>query len=130
MKTFPASLDNLYPMLSHVRLTAITVGFSEENLSKIELALEEALVNIINYAYPDGKGTIEIRCTKVDYPPSIIVEVHDKGIPFNPLEFNMKSLPTDGVGGYGIFYIKQIMDEVQYEREGEVNVLRLRKYVS
>lgn len=129
MKVYQATLENLYSMLAHVRENAMAAGFSEEILAKIELALEEALVNIINYGYPDGQGKIELLCSKVDYPRSIIIEIHDRGIPFNPLEFTMKSFPQDGTGGYGIYYIKQIMDEIQYDRIEGANVLKMRKYV-
>lgn len=128
MKTFPATLDHLYAMLAHVHEHGIEFGFSDDVLSKIELAVEEALVNIIHYAYPHGQGTIALKCSILEGPHALMIEIRDTGIPFNPLEFSMDSTPQNGIGGYGIFYIKKIMDEVLYDRKDNANVLTLKLY--
>jgi hypothetical protein len=56
----PATLDNLTPLIQFVSTCAAEKGFSKKKL-QIELATEEALVNIFNYAYPDHKGDVEVR---------------------------------------------------------------------
>lgn len=127
MKTFDATLDNLYMMLAHIRASALEAGFSEESTSKIELALEEALVNIVCYAYPENKGIIELQCKSDKKGMTILIR--DSGVPFNPLKYEAKSpSPSQGIGGYGIHFIKQIMDDIQYTRDNNSNVLLMTKY--
>lgn len=62
-KIFAAHLDNLYEMLLFIRSQAESIGFDEIEISKIELACEEALVNIISYGYPTMTGEIQVHCT-------------------------------------------------------------------
>lgn len=132
-KIFSAHLDNLYEMLVFIRNQAEALGFDEIEISKIELAAEEALVNIISYGYPDGEGTIEIICEKIAKNGLKIV-LKDNGIPFNPLA-NAKKFEQDApvearsIGGYGVFFIMKIMDEVEYKRECDFNQLSMVKYV-
>ncbi len=130
---FPASLDKLYEMLNVVRQFAHSAGFEERDVSMIELAVEEALVNIISYGYPDRAGNITIESQKID-PPGMRLIIQDKGVPYNPLT-NSKhfdesvSLESRTIGGYGIFFILKIMDEVDYRRENNSNILTLVKYL-
>jgi len=56
-------------------------GFGQEEISKIELASEEALVNIFRYAYPERPGDVEVNC-KLD-EGRFILEIIDSGIPFD-----------------------------------------------
>mgnify|MGYP000544127875 CR=1 FL=1 len=131
-KTYPASLENLHEMLNFVRKAAKKIGFSDADFVKIELAVEEALVNIIKHGYPEKPGTISISCdsTKED---CLQIEIRDQGIPYNPLahvklsdhDFARKN---QRVGGYGVFFILKIMDEIKYERENDSNILILTKY--
>src|ERR1700733_4996308 len=84
VKVFPASLDRLYDMLRFIHSNVVEVGFDESTASKIELACEEALVNIISYGFPDEMGYIEIDCSLTS-SPGIKIQIRDRGIPFNPL---------------------------------------------
>lgn len=121
-------------MLQFVREHVIAAGFDHSHISKIELAIEEALVNIISYSYVDRRGIIDINCV---FPVSagIKIIIRDKGIPYNPL-MNAKSfdinapLEARSIGGYGVFIILKIMDEVDYHRENNFNILTLTKYIS
>ncbi len=92
-KIFTAHLDNLYEMLLFIRDQAESMGFDEVEISKIELAVEEALVNIISYGYPLASGEIEIVCDRVAKNGLKIV-LKDNGIPFNPLS-NSKKIDPD-----------------------------------
>lgn len=125
-KTFPAKLDKLHNMLQFVIDYAKTVNFDHNHLLKIELALEEALVNIINYGYAKRHGFIEIHCGALDRGGVCIV-LKDQGVAFNPLEQPDPSGHSD-VGGYGLFLIRNVMDEIKYHRENETNILSLVKY--
>jgi len=135
VKAFEAKIDNLYPMLRLIKSFAEELGFKDTSLSRIELASEEALVNIIDYAYPDEeKGTIEISLSKTQ-DQELRITIIDHGIPFNPLsnskKFQMKSFKTNPtIGGYGTYFIMQLMDRVEYDRKGTVNVLSMIKIIS
>lgn len=131
IKIFSASLDKLYDMLQFVRDQAKLAKFNDSISSKIELAVEEALVNIISYGYPNRSGTIEIQCSISNFS-GIKITIKDKGVPYNPLTstkiFN-PTAPIEGrsLGGYGIYFILKIMDEVDYRRENNCNILTLVK---
>jgi len=133
-KTFAAHLDNLYDMLLFVRSDAETLGFDEIEISKIELATEEALVNIISYGYPVTSGHIEVSCERIENNGFKVI-LKDNGVPFNPLSNSKRFDPeapveARAVGGYGVFFITKIMDEVIYDRVGESNILTMIKYPS
>lgn len=132
---FAADLKHLYEMLSYIKECAATVGFSKTVISKIELAGEEALVNIINHGCREKNGTIEISCHSEE-GKSLIINIVDNGIPFNPLDA-VKNFSPDSpeqscdhqVGGYGIFFIVNMMDDVSYLRTEGKNSLLLTKHL-
>jgi anti-sigma regulatory factor (Ser/Thr protein kinase) len=129
---YKASLDNLYEMLAQVRRASEQAAFPPSLISRIELALEEALVNIIRYAYPEQEelGWIDIEC-KQPVMGGIAIIVRDGGVPYNPLSYVPQINPSEGIDnmpdgvGYGIFFITHLMDEVNYKRENNENVLTL-----
>lgn len=119
-------------MLHFIKQHAQEAHFSDVELVKIELAVEEALVNIINYAYPQQRGEIEIECAICE-KGGILITLTDRGISYNPLANNKVFNPSaihehQGIGGYGIFFILKIMDEVKYNRNDDSNCLSMMKY--
>jgi anti-sigma regulatory factor (Ser/Thr protein kinase) len=105
-------------------------GAAPEVIFKINLAVEEALVNTISYGYADRSQhaiTIEITADS----EAIILVLTDDGAAYNPLEAPPPDVdaPADArkSGGLGVFLVKQMMDEVSYAREGEQNRLTLLK---
>ena len=130
--TFPAKLSSLHPMLSWVRDQMEDNTFNDAEMRHIEIALEEALVNIIHYAYQSNEGVIEM--TYNYYPHEHIeIVIKDYGMPFNPLESGKKidrSAPLEErkIGGLGISFIRELMDKMEYLRNGEANVLTLKKH--
>jgi anti-sigma regulatory factor (Ser/Thr protein kinase) len=101
--------------------------FDQKKIQEIELAVEEALVNIFNYAYPDGPGEVEVNC-RADQD-HFAIEIIDSGIPFNMTSLPDPDLAADvderRIGGLGIFLIKRVVDEVKYCREAGRNILSL-----
>lgn len=128
--TLPANLDSLYKSMDFVSSCAREQGFSSKRVSEIELALEEILVNIFNYAYKESgrDGTVEITCKLVD-TQSFVIEIADSGIPFNILSVREPDtnaqIDERPIGGLGVFFVKQLMDDIQYRREAEKNILTL-----
>lgn len=131
--TIPAKLENLESMLQFIKNGAEEGGFSRKEINKIQVAAEEALVNVISYAYPDGGGNVEIRCNAKG-PEGLMIEIIDRGIPFDPLslpEPDIEAPPEEReIGGLGIHIMRNIMDEVSYKRDGDRNILTLTKYIN
>jgi len=104
---------------------------AEEETMKLELALHEILVNIVMYAYPDGEGDVTIRIRSDE--GNFCIEIRDRGIPFNPDEIPPidleKKIQLGTRGGLGIYLFKTLMDEYSYKRDGDENVLTIRKRI-
>lgn len=98
----------------------------------INLVVEEALTNIIFYAFPD-KNIHEIKVSVIISNNLLTIEITDNGIPFNPLTQQQPdiTLPAEKrpVGGLGIFLISQIMDKMYYKRQKNQNILKLNKSI-
>ena len=99
------------------------------------MAVEELVVNVCSYAYPDAPadkpGPLRVHFTWRRASNTIVVEVGDDGVPFNPLEHDDPARPasmTDAqIGGLGLVLAKKLMDEVAYVREGIANVTIITK---
>ena len=130
----PALIENLEKMLEFIRRGAEEIGFDRSLINKIGLACEEALVNIIKYAYPNGEGDIEIGYECSDNNSGIVITIIDSGKEFDPLAKAEPKLdiPVEErpIGGLGIFMIISIMDKVIYKRENGQNILTLVMYLS
>ena len=107
------------------------ISASEKSIYQIHLALEEILVNIIEYAYQDKKGEIKISFDIQENNINVIIK--DKGVEFNPLskeDPNLnESINNRSIGGLGIYIIKNIVDEIKYERTNNENVLSFKKSI-
>jgi len=124
----PAQLEYLQKFIDFVATCSREQGFEKKRVHEIELATEEALVNIFYYAYKENNGDVEIIC-KLDNNTRFIIEVVDTGIPFNVLSVAAPDITADlserQTGGLGVFLIKKFMDAVQYRHEGNKNILSL-----
>lgn len=123
----PAKLEYLQDFMDFVSNCARDQGFNQKRINEIELATEEALVNIFNYAYPNNDGDVEIICMSND--ERFIIEIRDSGVPFDVLSVKepdfTSNLSERDIGGFGIFLIRKLIDDVQYRREGDGNILTL-----
>jgi serine/threonine-protein kinase RsbW len=126
--TLPAQSAAIARGIAFVLECATAVGIPPARAAEIELALEEALVNICQYAYVDGTGTVEIRCTRDD-SPQFLIELVDTGPPFNILTLPSPDLTAEverrQVGGLGVLFIRTLMDHVTYRRDDNQNILQL-----
>ncbi len=110
----------------------LKLEIDRKTASHLRLALEEAVVNVINYAYPKGeKGSIDI------YADSNRKEVRftivDSGSPFDPTAAISADTTLDAqnrpIGGLGILLTRKLTDSVSYCRKGDKNVLTLTKSI-
>ncbi|MCB1106575.1 MAG: ATP-binding protein [Chlamydiia bacterium] len=130
-KIFKAKLENLREMLGWVCERLEETGLSDVEIRRIEIALEEGLVNVISYAYQEKTGMIQldVDLKKGEY---IEIRIEDEGHPFNPLQHKREIDPMIPVeelqeGGLGILFMQKLMDKVEYQRLQEKNILTLRK---
>ncbi len=95
----------------------------------MKLALDEILTNIISYAYDDAKEHIIVIRLSLDQE-KWTVEVEDDGRPFNPLnapEPDTKQLLGERpIGGLGIHLVRKLIDELEYRRQNDRNILVMR----
>jgi anti-sigma regulatory factor (Ser/Thr protein kinase) len=104
----------------------------EAAVNDLNLCLDELICNTISYGYPDdGVGAITVRL--VYTPGQLRAEIHDDGVAFNPLEAEPPNLTgsvqTRKVGGVGIHFVKELMDDIVYQRVGDENQLTLTKNI-
>ena len=94
------------------------------------VSIEEILTNIIKYGF-DEEGVHPIHITFRHINEKVEMEFEDRGREFNPLEISEPDLDTPienrQLGGLGIHLVKKMMDEAKYRREGDRNILMLRK---
>jgi serine/threonine-protein kinase RsbW len=130
----PSQTDNLELIRYFVGRVAEKVGFDDEDVGKIELACDEACTNVIKHAYSlDRKNDQSLDIAiKLDYQKlTLVVTDHGKG--FNPNSIKMPDmkeyLAELKVGGLGIYLMKTLMDEVDYDiKPGVRNQVRMVKY--
>jgi serine/threonine-protein kinase RsbW len=132
--TATAKKSSLREMVRYIKAQASAAGFSGKTLERIELVSEEALINIISYAYPEiKKGMIDITCDQTADQFQIVIVDH--GIPFDPIA-NARHVDLEApleqrtYGGYGIYLIRKVMDRVSYKRVDNTNVLTMVKRLS
>ena len=97
---------------------------------QLNLAIEEAVVNVMNYAYPAGtEGTVCIDAQMSNGVLQFVIS--DSGAPFDPTARaevdTTLSAEERGIGGLGIHIVRQIMDIIDYKRVDGRNVLTLGK---
>ena len=96
----------------------------------VNLVLEEAIVNVINYAYPKEEHQYIYLSAHV-HEGSIVFVLTDTGKEFDPTLAPEADITLSAdereIGGLGIFLIRQIMNEVRYQRIEGKNVLTLEK---
>lgn len=101
----------------------------------LNLALEEAVVNVIQYAYPAGEeGTLSIEAEWNGQERLLRFTLSDGGTPFDPTAVpdadTRLSVEERPIGGLGIFLVRQLMDCVEYRYYNNRNVLVMQKRIT
>jgi len=117
------------------RLDAV-IDFVDERLgdcpepvrSEIALVVNEIFSNIVRYAYNPENGEATVRITVGD---DITIEFEDSGVAYDPLSNDDPDISLSAeereIGGLGIFMVKKLMDSVEFRREGNKNILTIKK---
>ncbi len=129
--TIAGVLDQIPRACEFVVNAARQAGLNEEAVHHCYLAVDETCTNIIEHAYggqPDA-GYIELICQTDS--TFFTITIKDDGPPFDPLA---RPDPDPGeplearkTGGWGIYFIKNVMDEVNYMHDGQRNSLVMKK---
>ena len=121
----PAKLPSLARFREFVNRSAVAAGVGPQLLLKIEIVLEELLVNHALHAYGSGEGDSEVACFRRE-PACFCLEVVDEACPFDPLGSATPDLTLAAadrpVGGLGIHLVRSLADEVGYRREAGRNM--------
>ena len=124
-------LEELARLEAFVQEAGEREGLSPEVTGRLNLALEEAVVNVVDYAYGGEQGLIVVTAERRG--GRLVFEVRDKGAAFDPtgVEEPDVTLPAEErrPGGLGLFLVRRLMDGVAYERVGDTNVLTLIKQI-
>lgn len=130
---FKNKLDEVAKIEGFVEEIGEELNLSPAIIGSINLALEEAVDNVIMYAYPTSE-TNEIRLYATTEGEELTFLLTDSGVPFDPTDVKAPdlSLPAEErpIGGLGIMLIKKIMNEVSYQHIDGTNRLTMKKKLS
>ncbi len=126
--TLPATVDAVDKTVERIMEVVRKIACAAGKELEIELALREALANAITHgAQKDPNKKVQC-CVACEEPQGMLIIVRDPGEGFDPLD-----IPDPTVGdnlysnhGRGIFLINQLMDEVQFHKNG--TEIHMRKY--
>ena len=127
----PAKLEGMDAMLAFVGVLLDAHGCSAKARKQLRMAVEELYVNIALYAYSGQDGWAELRGSVENGTASFLLI--DGGKPFDPL--SMEDLDTTlpgeerGLSGMGIYMVKTMVDEMEYEYYDDCNHLTIRKHL-
>jgi serine/threonine-protein kinase RsbW len=122
----PAEMENLERLRGFALDQAERLGFPRELLFKVDLIVEELIVNVIHYAYPDEPGDVEIGCVLED-ASTLRIEIRDQGVYFDPCSRKEpdpdQNFTERDIGGLGIYLVRRMANGLLYRREEDQNVL-------
>lgn len=134
--SLPARFRSLDKVRNFVARAAKECGLESAAIYAVELAVDEAFTNIIEHAYR-GESNEKVECTCQIFSDHLKVILRDCGNPFNPLEVPEPdldaSLEERTAGGLGLFFMRNMMDEVDFQfipgtlKSGGCNILTMIK---
>lgn len=127
-KAFVPKIESINEIQEFVKDNLVENQIDSQKISKIELIIEEIVINIINYGFEEEpNGMIDIGVDTINH--DIIIKITDNGIAFNPLDEKDPDVDADiddrEIGGLGIFFVKQLTRDIQYSRKHGKNNLCL-----
>ncbi len=127
--TLKNEVEELNKLPEFVETVCEEAGVDIGLVASLNLALEEAVTNVVLYAYEKGEGYVDIDAVYNEKRLKFVIT--DSGIAFDPTKKEAADttlgVEERSIGGLGIHLVRQIMDSVNYERVDGKNVLTLRK---
>jgi serine/threonine-protein kinase RsbW len=93
-------------------------GIDDAAIADLEVAMTEALSNVVRHSY-EGLHGEEVELTLEIDAARLALGIHDRGRPFEPDGYRPPDLDEPGEGGYGVFLIEELMDEVSRRPLGD-----------
>jgi len=127
----PGALSEIARMAEALEQFLTENGVAEETVFQVNLCLDELITNAVNYGAPVGEP-ISVQ-VQVGLEPGAMIDLRLSydGSAFDPLSVAAPDLEADidsrRIGGLGVHFVRSFMDEVAYVRDGERNVVTLRK---
>lgn len=112
-------LDDLAVVSAYVERRLSELGVNPGTITEVQIAVDEAITNVIQHSYcPGQRGKIEISCEMLGN--HLRVTIRDDGKPFDPTVYQCdpdteSELEMRNEGGLGIYFMRQLMDDLQYE---------------
>ncbi|MBR5715065.1 MAG: SpoIIE family protein phosphatase [Bacteroidales bacterium] len=131
--TLPCDVKQTTRLAEWIEDICETAGISPSTTMQINLAIEEAVVNVMKYAYPNGsEGDVKLEAvTDTDW---LTFTITDHGQPFDPTAQGEvdTTLPAEerALGGLGIHLMRKYMDSLSYKRLDNCNILTMRKHIN
>jgi serine/threonine-protein kinase RsbW len=121
-------VEEIAGVRSWLREQARASGFSESEAADLGLAVSEACANVIQHAYGGQPGhPIDLRLN-ID-ETKLVLSIRDMGAPFDVNAYTPPDLSQPQEGGYGVFIMRSMVDEVDYDTSGQHGtILTLVKY--
>lgn len=124
------SMEEYVALADAIRTFADETELADKGAAHLELVIEELVVNIIKHGYADDrKGAIIVDAFVAE--SDLTITLSDDGDPFDPVTAASPDIGLDTeerpIGGLGIYFVRTLMDEMQYHRQAGRNVLILRK---
>ncbi|HNY73455.1 MAG TPA: ATP-binding protein [Syntrophales bacterium] len=124
----PANINHLSDIIEDLSRWMEQQGVMRDRIVRVQLAVEEALVNVIRYAYQGKEGEVELQGEIAD-DQRLVIKILDNGTPFDvctvPHPDISCGIRDRKIGGLGIYLIHKMVDELCYRREGDRNVLTM-----
>ena len=128
----PATPEDVMRAVERLQKFCREQEVSEKAIHALMLGVEELASNIVNHAYQND-ATKTFRMTMQHLGERFIVELRDHGPAFDPLQAAPPDLEANAeereLGGLGVHLARHYIDELDYSRSGDENVLRLTKHL-
>lgn len=124
-----AVLENIPTITTFIDEKLAEFGADDDFRGKMGLALDEAVTNVVLYAYPEKKGLVRLTLKKTG--ETIVAEIRDQGTPFDPTQAPPPDLTVPleqrKIGGLGIHLMRKSVDQLTYRHENGSNVFTFSK---
>jgi len=127
--TIGSDIENIPAVSAKLEGAMKAHGFCTDEILDTQLAVEEAITNVIVHGYKKTGGEIHLSCRVI--PDLVRIRISDAAPPFNPLSIpepeRAGNIDQRRIGGLGVFLLRQVMDEISYRYENGRNILTLEK---
>jgi anti-sigma regulatory factor (Ser/Thr protein kinase) len=127
-----ATIDAIELVAQYLDTTLTQASVPMMDATRIQLAVEEAVTNVVTHGYEEGEGDVSVLCTIEGNVVTVIIT--DSGHAFDPTSIPPADVTADidhrKIGGLGVHLIRSVMDEISYQRIEDKNQFTMIKQVS